>query len=434
MAAHESQHSAPPSRPDSARGAKDLKPGVTADIRRAVQEAVRSAPIHDIHTHLYAPQLGHLLLWGIDELLTYHYLVAEFFRVAARGIGYDEFWSLPKPRQAELIWQSLFVERSPISEAARGVVTCLQQLGLDPDERDVTKHRRWFAAVKLEDQIERVLAISGVQTVVMTNDPFDDAERPRWLGSLQLDERFRASLRLDRLVNLNAPTARTLAELGYQVQPELTPHTVGELRRFLTDWIARTKPLYLAVALPPSFRYPADALDACILDQVILPTAREHDLAVALMIGAKRGLNPRLRLAGDAVGLADVAAVGALCDAHPANRFLCTMLARENQHELAVIARKFANLHVFGCWWFLNTPSLAEEITRLRLELLGLSFTAQHSDARVLEQLIYKWSDARAQAGWRATDEQIRRDVAELTGAGGLRFCEAGGRPARDAR
>ena len=45
----------------------------------------------------------------------------------------------------------------------------------------------------------------------------------------------------------------------------------------------------------------------------------------------------------------------------------------------------------FGCWWFLNNPSLASEITRQRLELLGPGFIPQHSDARVLEHLIYKW-------------------------------------------
>jgi hypothetical protein len=49
----------------------------------------------------------------------------------------------------------------------------------------------------------------------------------------------------------------------------------------------------------------------------------------------------------------------------------------------------------FGCWWFLNNPSIVEEITRERIELLGTSFIPQHSDARVLEQVIYKWRNTR---------------------------------------
>jgi hypothetical protein len=104
------------------------------------------------------------------------------------------------------------------------------------------------------------------------------------------------------------------------------------------------------------------------------------------------------------------------------------MLARENQHELAVAARKFGNLMIFGCWWFLNNPSLVDEITRMRTELLGTSYVPQHSDARVLEQLIYKWRHSRqliaqvlvdkycdlAETGWKTSDQEIRRDVHHL--------------------
>jgi hypothetical protein len=101
------------------------------------------------------------------------------------------------------------------------------------------------------------------------------------------------------------------------------------------------------------------------------------------------------------------------------------MLARENQHELCVAARKFGNLMVFGCWWFLNNPSLIEEIERMRVELLGTSFIPQHSDARVLDQLIYKWDHSRrvigkvlinkyedlAATGWNVNQAEIERDV-----------------------
>ena len=110
-----------------------------------------------------------------------------------------------------------------------------------------------------------------------------------------------------------------------------------------------------------------------------------------------------------------------LCAAFPQNKFLCTMLARENQHELCVAARKFRNLHVFGCWWFLNNPSIIEEITRMRLELIGLSCTPQHSDCRVLDQLVYKWSHSRA-----ILAQSARRQIR------GSRRAPAGSRRARE--
>ena len=114
-----------------------------------------------------------------------------------------------------------------------------------------------------------------------------------------------------------------------------------------------------------------------------------------MMVGVRRAVNPALGDAGDGLGRADVSAIHRLCRVHPDNRFLVTMLSRENQHELCVAARKFSNLMPFGCWWFLNNPSIVSEITRERLELLGPTFIPQHSDARVLEQLLYKWPHSR---------------------------------------
>ena len=144
-----------------------------------------------------------------------------------------------------------------------------------------------------------------------------------------------------------------------------------------------------------------------------------------MMIGSRLRVNPALHDAGDMVGKADIASVVNLCREFPNNKFMVTMLARENQHELCVAARKFGNLMVFGCWWFLNNPSLIEEIERMRFELLGTSFIPQHSDARVLDQLVYKWEHSRrilakvltdkytdlADTGFQLSSQHIMRDV-----------------------
>jgi hypothetical protein len=167
-----------------------------------------------------------------------------------------------------------------------------------------------------------------------------------------------------------------------------------------------------------------------------LPHCREHGLALALMPGVRRLINPQLRLAGDGVGLSNLTAIQNLCAGFPENKFMATVLARENQHELCVLARKFRNLHVFGCWWFTNVPVIIEEMTRMRLELIGLSVTPQHSDARVLDQIIYKWQHSRriiapvladkyaalAETGWQASRGEIERDVRDLFGGAFERF------------
>jgi hypothetical protein len=184
----------------------------------------------------------------------------------------------------------------------------------------------------------------------------------------------------------------------------------------------------MAVSLPDTFEFPKETTGNRLLKEAVLPACRELNLPLSLMIGVRKQVNPSLRLAGDAVGRADLRALENLCRGFPANRFLVSVLSRENQHELCVYARKFSNLMPFGCWWFMNNPSIVEEITRERIEMLGTSFIPQHSDARVLEQVIYKWNNTRrtlarilsdsyrllTEDGRGVTRGDIQRDVTRL--------------------
>lgn len=402
-----------------------------------VERVVQATPVTDMHTHLYDPALSGLLLYGIDDLLTYHYLVAEAFRV--HRIPNDRFWIMSKTEQAELVWNTLFLERSPISEACQGVLTTLHRLGLDVKKRDLPALRDWFQQWPAEAYVTRCMELANVETIYMTNSPFDDAEAPAWQHGLLRDDRFVAALRIDPLL-VDWPNAvRRVARWGYEVGEGLSANTVSEVRRFLADWTRRIEAAYLMVSLPPEFMYPGDSDTAQVLEKCVLPHCEEHGLPMALMLGVRRGVNPALGLAGDGSGRCDLCALANLCSAFPKNKFLVTVLSRENQHELCVLARKFPNLHIFGCWWFTNVPYLIDEITRMRIELLGFSFTAQHSDARVLDQILYKWDHSRriiarvliekytelVAAGWEETAAEVERDVRLLFGGAFKEFCRS---------
>lgn len=405
-------------------------------LKIAIENTVETQEIIDIHTHLFSPPFGDLLLWGIDELLTYHYLIAEVFRKS--DITYDEFWAMDKTQQADLIWQKLFIENSPISEACRGVVTTLDKLGLDVSSRNLEDYRDYFNNTSVEAFIDTVFEQSNVTKVVMTNDPFDPQEAPVWETEDTGDTRFKAALRMDVLINSYEETAyEHLRGLGYDVDPTLsTEKGYKEVRRFLESWIQRMNPKYMAVSLPPDFQYPEDGVLGRLFDNCILPISREYNVPFALMIGVKRAVNPQLRMAGDGTGKADLASLESLLRENPDNKFLVTLLSRENQHDLCVIGRKFKNLMIFGCWWFMNNPSVIEEITRERIELLGLSIIPQHSDARILDQLVYKWNHSRQiisdvlfekyktllDVGWTLTYSEIERDVNNLFGGNFERF------------
>jgi len=407
-----------------------MQPNDTASLETVVRKAVADVTISDIHTHLFPPSHGKLLLWGVDELLTYHYLVAELFTVAPRDVTIEDFWKLPKRSQADLVWEHVFCRHGGLSEASRGLVTTLNQLGLDIGGRDLAGIRRWFDQQDAESYMATAFDQAKLDYAIMTNNPFRAEEAECWEKDLPCPPQLKTALRIDDLLVDWPGAAKVMREGKYKTPAKCDRPARKEAKRFIVDWVERIDPIYMAASLPPTFIYPGKDDCTKVLDDVLLPVAIERDLPIALMIGVKKQMNPALRDGGDAVGVADVDAVANLCSTYPDAKFICTMLSRVNQHELCVVARKFGNLHIEGCWWFCNNTSIIDEMTRMRLELLGTAFTCQHSDARVLDQVIYKWAHAREivaevlvdklrdlfLAGWRPTEAEVKRDVRAIFG------------------
>ena len=399
----------------------------TSTIRSAICQILNEQSVVDIHTHLFDPAIKTMFTWGIDELLTYHYLVAEILS-ARPDIKPASFFNLSKTQQADLVWDELFIKRSPVSEACRGVVTVLNRLGLDCKPRTLEKPRKYFSNIKPDRYVDMVFELANVRAVCMTNDPLDSNEAACWQRGFHRDPRFLAALRLDSAIIDWPRGAARLRCLGYAVEDAPSKKTINGIRKYLNDWLNRLDARYMAISLPPSFAYPDKSSLATLFTKTALHVAKERNLPVAMMIGVKRHANPALAMAGDSMGKSNIAFLENLARDFGNIRFLVTMLSRENTHELCVTARKFPNITPFGCWWFLNNPSLIREATDMRIELLGLSFIPQHSDARVLDQLIYKWEHSRrilgdalasayattAEAGWRFSRKDAKRDINSL--------------------
>jgi hypothetical protein len=321
---------------------------------------------------------------------------------------------MSKREQADKVWKTLFVERTPLSEAAAGVAETFIALGLDPTAKDL-REARIYAQNPIEKRIEWVFSLAGVESVVMTNDPLNDDEGPIYSAGFKPNRQFKTALRIDPIL--------------FQDSGDL-----ASIQSYIESWADHLGASYVAVSLPPDLDLGGESDVALRIQGGVLPVLERMRLPFALMIGVKRRINPRLHMAGDGVGLSSLDGLAQLLRDYPNVQFLVTTLARENTQELCVLARKFSNLTPFGCWWFQNTPSLVHETTTMRLELLGTSFVPQHSDARILEQLIYKWSHARRAIahslaeryvalgleGLHVTEAQITSDVNALMRANAL--------------
>ena len=296
----------------------------------------------------------------------------------------------------------------------------------------------------------------------------------------EFSSNYKSALRVDPLLSGDQEVVTNALKIsGYET-------SLNGARQYLLDWIDTINPEYMMASTPHNFDWPLnekgplskvekkglnveamkvpfafvdqlavggtnsincdgddDEIASLInetsdlLSEVLMKVCEERDIPIALKIGAHRAVNPKLLSAGDGVvAFADGNVLARLCNRFPKVRFLATFLSRNNQHEACVLASKFRNLHIYGCWWYCNNPSIIKEITEMRLEMLGTAFTAQHSDARVLDQLIYKWSHSRkiiahalaeqymkiVESGWIVTRREVRRDIQKLFGESYLDF------------
>ena len=411
--------------------------------------------------------------------------MAEYFITAPSSVTPEGFYAMSKHDQADVIWKALFIDRSPVSEACRGVITTLQAFGLHAQvqARDLEGIRNYYREFRdrgiegAEAFSELVFRTAGVRYAIMTNIPFDSNEAQYWRPKRkEYPNRYRSALRVDPLLAGDRATVeKALKANGYDT-------TLEGARQYLRDWCDIMLPEYMMASTPhdmvasqgsltgvskkgrneDAMKQPFAFVDVTgcdpskcdteddntasvineesdFLSDVLMVVCEERDLPVALKIGAHRGVNPKLKMAGDGVvAFADAGVLARLCSRFPKVRFLATFLSRNNQHEACVLASKFRNLHIYGCWWFCNNPSIIKEITQMRVEMLGTAFTAQHSDARVLDQLVYKWQHSRAaiasvlkdeyaklhESGWTASRAEIRRDIVRIFGGSYEEFME----------
>ena len=331
----------------------------------------------DFHTHLFPISFKGLCLTGIENILNYHYLHAEYLKLNL--VSPRHFFNLADNLKAESIWNELFINRLPLSEATKGVVTILHALGIPLDLEYEELVNAFSTHCTAENYISKVYNLANISKVVVTNNIFDQNE-VNFYGVLD-ESKFYSSIRLDSFFD-NDVHQIVLNGKQYVLNG-------GGLNQYLDQVVAILKPLYFAISVDNEFSVKDDRYG--FLKENIFDYSRKYKIPISLMLGVKRGVNQAYGLAGDGVIRCNIQFLAEIISLNPDIHFCVTVLSRENQYELAVLSRKFPNLTIFGNWWFLNNDIFINENTRMRLNLLGDNFIPQHSDARILEQLIYKW-------------------------------------------
>ena len=347
------------------------------NISSKLLNIINSAPIFDLHTHLFPPKHEGYFLLGFKNLLNYHYLIAEL--LTATNIDASTFYSYNDEKKASIIWNELFEKRTPVSEACAGVLSILKELNIEINNKSFLSICDEYDKKIQSDK--NIFELSNVSSLVMTNNPFDLDEWSLFNTNDWDKKIYLSSLRLDDLI---LEYEETLKKAKDQISNQ-----DNIIVTYLEKCYSQSNPVYAAVSLN------LETFHKIFHDSLwkdILVWLENKNLPLSLMLGVKRAVNKDFGLAGDGIGDINLKELSNLCNLFPKNKFLVTCLSLNDQHELTVLARKHPNLKIFGFWWFMNQPTIIKQILKMRIDMLGFSFIPQHSDARVSDQLIYKWS------------------------------------------
>ena len=347
------------------------------NISNKLLNIINSTPIFDLHTHLFPPNHEGYFLLGFKNLLNYHYLIAEL--LTATNIDASTFYSYNDEKKASIIWNELFEKRTPVSEACAGVLSILKELNIEINNKSFLSICDEYDKKIQSDK--NIFELSNVSSLVMTNNPFDLDEWSLFNTNDWDKKIYLSSLRLDDLI---LEYEETLKKAKDQISNQ-----DNIIVTYLEKCYSQSNPVYAAVSLN------LETFHKIFQDSLwkdILVWLENKNLPLSLMLGVKRAVNKDFGLAGDGIGDINLKELSNLCNLFPKNKFLVTCLSLNDQHELTVLARKHPNLKIFGFWWFMNQPTIIKQILKMRIDMLGFSFIPQHSDARVSDQLIYKWS------------------------------------------
>lgn len=336
--------------------------------KKTLSNIIDNTEIKDIHTHLFPWGCEDYFLSGLEELLNYHYLTAEF--LSASGMDPKKFFSFTKAKRAELVWNFLFLNRTPISEASRGLIKIFQFLNIkNYESQKYSQVLKEFKSKKYS--YKDILKKLKIKKIVMTNNPFDKNEWAIFKKKNLEKNIFNSSIRLDDLFKSKKK------------------FTEKKLNDFLINAIKISNPIYFAISVDG--KNIEKIFNSKYMKNVIFPILEKKKIPIMILIGVKRSVNESFKEGGDGIGNEDCNFLEDIVRENQKIKFLVTHLSDLSQYKLIVLSRKFSNLKLFGFWWFLNQKKMVSNILDQKINLLGFNFIAQHSDARVFEQLIYKW-------------------------------------------
>ncbi len=405
------------------------------EIQSMVWDVVHSTPVVDIRCFVHPPEAGCAHVSGVDALLCSKQILREFFRSRALASGLhtdqspteESLQSLSPGEIADLVWRRLFLDSSPLSEPARTVLTTFGLFGMPMDSRDLGLFREKFAAMTVQERVDKTFAIANLEFILYPVAALDMDEQTVRAAR---NPRFRPVLSLDALLGDWKESARKMRALGYGVKGKIDEFAPLEVRRFLQEQLNRLNPIAVSYSWPPGAYPESSRGPGRIIRDAALPLCRERNLPLVIAPG---------NAGGDSQEHGAPLSVGEISLLWRENRDIDFLLIPTESQQLAASCREASeceNLLLCGPDAPLSHPASLPDFTAQRLETCGNAFHFAHSGAVSLEELAGRWAHLRWilgkvmmkryaelwRTGWRFSRSDVEADVKALLGGNARKF------------
>ena len=378
-------------------------------LRTGVRDAMRSTGALDLWTNLPADPMADDACNGIDALLA----MQKNLQGEARALGVP----LPEEREARagMLFQALYVDRPPLSDAAMRALLSLERMGMQPATRDVAAAGRRAQDQSPAERMEWVLELAKLRGIACTVDPFADGA-DALLGKLQggeLSPRLLPVLTvqtLQRALGREAPVCGLVGEIGH----DRNGAHLSQIAELLSRWAAATQARMVRSAWPS-----ADLEQDVLMRYALLPFCEESGLPLALELSSREAeLEKQLDWVwGVLRGSAKLRFVLAARTVRAAEALLTRRISPMGERVFPVLA---------------TGRCIAQEA----IGAVGTQALPFASAAVVLEQTIGDWVEARREISqalydrylplvkmkWGVQSEEIEADAASLLGGNWERF------------
>ena len=273
-------------------------------------------------------------LEGIDNILTYHYLITEY--LSSSGVDPEIFLKSNKSSQAEVIWTYLFVSNTPMSEACKGVATILNFFQINWANLSYSELVSQYNDLKLTH--EEIFSKLNIYQVAIICDPTDDEwklfEKDDWDRNL-----YKSTLRLDNLLFDQSKRYQCFNNYGITNSDSIDDSIQeGEFFLKLLDRLwDQSEFVYAAISLSePQLIF---LKNMPIFYHYTLSWLAKKKIPLALMYGVKRQVNPKLGLGGDGFGLSGLEPLEDMLRKTD-NLFLLTTLDSLLAQQTSILAKK----------------------------------------------------------------------------------------------